>query len=181
MSSPDDIMMKLAGGDRRSLGRAEEVVGEVLSRPELFDALIACILSDDPIVRMRAADAAEKITAQLPALLAPHKRLLMKVARECEQQEVRWHMALMLPRLRLTPKEHDAVVSIMTGYLADRGSIVKTHALQALADLSRHDAPLRARVADLLEEAVTSGTPAMRSRARKLLKEIGNEGLDRSA
>jgi hypothetical protein len=55
-------------------------------------------------------------------------------------------------------------------YLEDRSSIVKTFAMQGLADLSQNDADLRSRVRQLLEEAVRSGTPAMKARARQLLK-----------
>ena len=59
-----DILEKLKGGDRRSIGRANEVVADVLRDPTLFDALFNGMLNDDPIVRMRSADAVEKITAQ---------------------------------------------------------------------------------------------------------------------
>jgi hypothetical protein len=57
-------------------------------------------------------------------------------------------------------------------YLDDRSSIVKTFALQALTDLSQNDDALRAKVKQLLEAAVHSGTPAMRARARNLLKKF---------
>jgi hypothetical protein len=57
-------------------------------------------------------------------------------------------------------------------YLEDQSSIVRTFALQALADLSRNDAGLRSRVREILEESVATGTAAMRARARKLLKKL---------
>jgi hypothetical protein len=78
----------------------------------------------------------------------------------------------MIPRLRLTPAElHRAAVALQR-YLDDRSSIVKTFALQGLADLSQDDAPLRTKVKHLLEDALRSGTPAMRARARHLLKKL---------
>jgi hypothetical protein len=63
-----DVLQKLAGGDRRSIGKVE-VVTDVLNDPALFDALFDGMLCDDPITRMRAADAIEKITAERPEYL----------------------------------------------------------------------------------------------------------------
>ena len=51
---------------------------------------------------MRAADAAEKITVTRPELLKPHKLELLGLLDEAEQIELRWHLALMAPRLALT-------------------------------------------------------------------------------
>jgi hypothetical protein len=70
----------LQGGDRRSLGRANSVVALILSQPARFPELIECLWSDDAIIRMRAADAAEKISAQKPQLLHPFKAELLGLA-----------------------------------------------------------------------------------------------------
>jgi len=58
------ILEKLKGGDRRSLGKAHKVAAEVQAKPQFFKKLIQGILYPDPVVRMRAADAVEKITVQ---------------------------------------------------------------------------------------------------------------------
>jgi hypothetical protein len=119
---------------------------------------------------MRAADAAEKISATHPALLRHHKKELLGLSSETTQIELRWHLAAMIPRLPLTANEKQQATKILRRYLEDRSSIVKTFALQALADLAQNDADLRQEVIELLEKAIRSGTPAMRARARKLLK-----------
>ncbi len=75
------IGAKLRGTDHRSVGRSEEVVDDVLADPQLFTALIEAMTAQDPVVRLRAADAAEKVTRRRSALLAPHKdRLLREIA-----------------------------------------------------------------------------------------------------
>jgi hypothetical protein len=56
------ILSLLAGGDRRTIGRADEVAAMVSKAPELFPELIAGLWSESPLVRMRAADASEKVT-----------------------------------------------------------------------------------------------------------------------
>jgi hypothetical protein len=57
----------------------------------------------------------------------------------------------------------------LSNYLEDRSSIVKTCALQGLADLAQDDPSTRPKVLEILREAARSGTPAMKARSRKLL------------
>jgi hypothetical protein len=163
------ILKKLAGGDRRSIGRSNKVVEEVLARPTLFRALVQGLSVNDPVVRMRAADAMEKVTQERPDLLLPYAKRLLSIAAGEEQIEVRWHMASMLPRLRLIPSERAAAVDVLHVYLKDSSSIVKTFAMQGLADFALRDSNLSERVMPVIEELTAIGTPAMRARGRKLL------------
>jgi len=160
----------LEGSDRRSIGRADEVARLVLKQPKLFRELIRCLWHDDPVIRMRAADAAEKITRVKPHLLQRYKSQLLGLLAETTQIEVRWHLAQMIPRLQLTSLERQRAAEALRRYLDDRSSIVRTWSLNALAELSQNDATLRSETKQLLEDAVRSGTAAMRARARKLLK-----------
>jgi hypothetical protein len=172
-ASMHDILEKLRGGDRRSIGRSDEVVRLVSHNPCLFSGLFRGMLDPDPIVRMRAADAVEKITSTHKDWLQPYKNdLLGKIARY-PQQETRWHVAQMLPRLRMSPHERDTASSILFGYLEDKSSIVRTFSMQGLADLAMEDVRLRKRVIPLLEFLTATGSPAMRSRGRKLLARFG--------
>lgn len=162
----------LEGSDHRSIGRADEAVQLVLKEPRRFRELIKCLWDENPVVRMRAADADEKVSAKKPRLLDRHKPELLGLLAEAEEIELRWHLAAMIPRLRLTTAERERAAEVLQHYLDDRSSIVKTFALQGLADLSQKDAGLRIKVKQLLEGAVQSGTPAMKARARKLLKKL---------
>src|ERR1700751_1189179 len=166
------ILTKLSGGDRRSIGRSNEIVEEILKRPSLFRYLFEGMASGDAIVRMRAADVAEKVTARQPDLLQPHKKKLFTIAGSSDQQEVRWHAAMMIPRLKLTAKERAVAVDILFDYLRDHSSIVKTFAMDGLAKLADANPSLRAKVVPLLEELSEIGTPAMRARGRKLLQHL---------
>lgn len=200
------ILGQLEGGDRRSVGRADEVAALVSRNPKLFPRLFAGLWSDDPLVRMRATDAAEKVTRTAPQLLQPYKAELLgllaesalgepefvesdqqpvqkrvrrsskQVVQQPIQQEVRWHLAVMVPRLKLIPAEAQRVASQLTVYLEDRSSIVKTFALQGLWDLAQQHASVRPLVVELLQLAVRTGTPAMRARSRKLLAHLARTG-----
>jgi hypothetical protein len=166
---PKDLLARLAGGDRRTIGRSDEVAAMVSKNSRLFSALIAGLWSADPLVRMRAADATEKVTRTKRELLQPYKNELLGLMAETGQQEVRWHLAAMIPRLALNAKERQIAVSVLKTYLEDRSSIVRTFALQGLADLAENDASMRPAVMELLRESTRSGTPAMKARSRKLL------------
>lgn len=163
------ILKMLQGGDRRSIGRSNEAVALALAKPELFDVLISGIALDDPLVRMRCADAAEKVAALHPEYLRPHKRLLIEDYSRIGQKEVRWHIAAMLARLPLTAKEQQRVAGILLSYTNDRSSIVKTLAMQALADIALRDEKLLPEVRERIGELCVIGTPAMRARGKKLL------------
>lgn len=164
------VVEKLAGGDRRSIGLADEVAKEIAADQSLFDEVFAAISCDDPVLRMRAADAAEKASRRFPERLAPHKDALLGELAEIDQPEVRWHVAQMLPRLHLNPPENARAAAILKGFLQDKSTIVRVSALEALAALAVADDELEAEVSRLLARALQSGTPAEKARARKLLK-----------
>ncbi len=166
-----DVCIYLAGGNRRSIGRANELVALVERDRELLAAVVREMWNDDPIVAMRAADAAEKLTRARPEVLQGFKPELLGLAEETSQQELRWHLAAMVPRLRLKPAEKHRAVQTLTRYLEDKSSIVKTFAMQGLFDLSCGDKALRGKVEEMLRAVLNRGTPAMRARARKLLKQ----------
>jgi len=162
----------LAGGDRRSIGRSDEVVDRVRAHPKSFAQLVECLWDSDPCVSMRAADAIEKLTRESAARLQKHKKELLGLMAETRQKEVRWHLAVILPRLELTPAECRYTEAILRAYLNDGSSIVKTFALQGLVDLTQQNLRLVAPVIELLREATRSGTAAMRARARILLRKL---------
>ncbi len=165
----DQILEKLRGGDRCSIGRSNEVVADVLKDPSLFETVFDGMLHEDPIIRMRAADAIEKITVKHPEYLLPYKQKLIQTVAKSTQQEVRWHVAQMLPRLPLTGEERATAVETLLDYLNDKSNIVKTFAMQALTDFAMRDANLRPQILLVLEDLTGTGSPAMKSRGRKLL------------
>jgi hypothetical protein len=171
-----ELLKMLGGGDRRSIGRAERVARMVEKDARLFGGLMEGLWSEDALVRMRAADAAEKVTRGRPELLARYKKELLGLLVEEKQQEVRWHLAAMVPRLELNAAERRRAMAALRGYLEDRSSIVKTFALQGLVELAAENEGLRTGVVEILREAARSGTAAMKARARKLLVRMEREG-----
>lgn len=167
-----DIANILSGGDRRSIGASEDIVSLVMRHNERFGELFEAMLHDDPIVRMRAADAAEKLARVRPDLLTPFRARLIDEVGQIDQHEVRWHVAQMLSHVRLTVKERSRAVALLEKYLRDTSVIVVVEALQTLVDFAKVDQGLRKRIAPIVHRMATRGTPAMRSRAAKLLTRL---------
>jgi HEAT repeat protein len=171
MTSPGSLLAQLVGGDRRSVGRANEVVARVLDEPELLAEVVPGLEHGDPVVRMRAADVLAKVGERRPELLRPFKREVLR-AMASGQQEVRWHVAQMLAWLELTPGERDEAARTLVGYLDDRSAIVRVYALQALADFAASDARYRPLARERIEAALVSERASVRNRARKLVTRL---------
>lgn len=158
----------------RSIGKANEVAKLIFQNPKLFRELFKEIMNPDPLIRMRAADAAEKISKQHPEYLQPFKKTLIETVAKIPQQEVRWHAAQMFSYITLTPKERILVSKIIFSWLEnEKSNIVRVMSLQTLASLSKQDRAIKHKVTPLLQKFLTHGIPSLKSRSRKLLKELG--------
>ena len=109
------LVAKLQGTDWRSIGRSEEVVADVLADPGQFRLVFDAILTPDPVVRMHAADAVEKIARRRPALLHGLENCMLTEVARIDQKEVRWHVAQLLPRLTLTLPQRAQAIAILRG------------------------------------------------------------------
>ena len=109
----DGVLKKLTGGDRRSIGRSPEVVRQVLRQPRLVRGLVAGLRHDDPVVRLRAADALEKVSRRHPEWLRPFRRQLLRLAAESREPEIRWHLAQLLPWIDLTRSQRRMLLGVL--------------------------------------------------------------------
>ncbi len=170
------ILEKLKGGDFRSIGKANEVTTSVLKNPKLFKEIIQGITDTNPLIRMRAADVAEKVSKQHPEYLQPFKRKLINEVTKIAQQEVRWHTAQMFSYLSLTPKERSRVAKVLLSWIEnEKSNIVRVMSLQTLADFTKQDKKIKNQVMPLLQEYIMSGSPSLRSRSARLLKEFATK------
>ena len=166
------VRAELRGGDRRSIGASDRVVAQILdvgaAHAPLLADIIAGLMDVDAVVRLRCGDVAEKISRQQPLWLLPHKRLLLELADEAKDQELRWHLAQTLPRLTLAASERARMFRCLETYRRDQSRIVRVCALQGLFDLALQDDSLQPLVCRHVETALRAGSPAEKARARKL-------------
>lgn len=161
----------LSGGDIRSIGRADQTAEELLSgqrTPDEFWRLIEETTA--PEVRMRAADALEKASAEMPQLIARSGGRLLALLEADQPKEIRWHLLQMAPRVAWTDARQQRLLPAIERAMSDSSAIVQTFALQALADLARLSETFSRAYERRLEAASTSILPSLRSRARKLTK-----------
>jgi hypothetical protein len=168
------VLDKLKGGDRRSIGRADEVVSEIQKNQSLFKEVFKGLYIDDQVVRMRSADVVEKISRQNPGLLAGFEKTIIKELSQIEQQEVCWHIALILPRLSYTKAQEKEILEILKGYLSHKSKIVNVNAMEALAMLATKNNTILRDVKQIIKLKVASGSPAIQARGKKLLKRLSS-------
>ena len=172
-----DLRAELAVG-RHALdpGRVPEIAALISAQPHRAGRLIELMWDDEPGVASRAADVLERISHKpsrvLERILNEYKEALLGLLPDARFMKLRWNLAFVLPRLELTLVESRRVAETLYTWLEDRSSIVKTAALQGLADLTRHDPDSLPAVLDVLRIQGRSGTPAMRARSRHLIQRL---------
>jgi hypothetical protein len=159
----------LKGGDRRSIGRADEVFASVRRNPTRFDELWSCLSSEYPLVRMRAADALEKLSRKDATGFDKHKKELLSSGLDDGTAEVRWHLIAITSRLTLSAKEAAHFIAYCDDLLREDGSrIVKVAALQAACDLALKRPSLASAFLHMLMFARSAPWPSVRARAKKI-------------
>jgi hypothetical protein len=166
----------LSGGDRRSIGRVAEVVVKVAEKPWLISDLVEMLQHPEPVVRIRAADALEKLQHLIPGQISPFQTELLNIAQQAEDAEIRWHLAQMLPRIPTSYMKRVKIAGVLKDYCFDKSVIVRVSAMQGLADLARADNTFRLLALRRVNFALRFGAPAEQARARKLLRQMEIEG-----
>ena len=167
-----DILEKLRGGDRRSIGRANEVAQEIEENPALFGAVFGGLYDGDPVVRMRSADAIEKVTENKPELLSGYTAQVIAILVSAVQQEVCWHMAQITPRLECSADEENEIIGALQRYLSHKSKIVQVSAMESLTIFAERNRALSDEVTAIIKVQMANGSPAVQSRGRKLLRRL---------
>ncbi|MBS1529335.1 MAG: hypothetical protein JSU01_03420 [Bacteroidetes bacterium] len=165
---------QLSGGDLRSIGNVDEVMSQIKSQPE-FDELFRLLFSKDRLIVMRAADAIEKITIKKPQYLSGHEDSIFELCKNAADKELQWHLALLLPRLKLKGQGLLRARAILYKWLTDRSNsrIVRVNALQAIFGLADEKSSLQLLFSGLEQEAI----PSINARIQRLKKQMARHVL----
>lgn len=168
MTNLEDL---LRGGDLRSLGQSGQIVGQITGQ-ERFDELFRLLFHSDRLVVMRAADVVEKVTVPHPGFLAPHKKKLLALMGKAVDKELKWHLALLAPRIQWTEHELGIAWHTLTGWATDRkeSRIVRVNSLQGLHDLLPQDPALRQDFSLTVRQLDRENIPSISVRIRKLAR-----------
>jgi hypothetical protein len=95
----------LKGGDLRSTGAADKVAREAEDNLSVVDELVAGLRINDPVIRMRCADALEKVTRNHSEYLSPYAQELLGLLSPNQPKELLWHLIQMVPRVNWSSNE----------------------------------------------------------------------------
>lgn len=161
----------LKGGDLRSIGKANEIVAQVHTQ-HAFDELFQGLTYADRKVVMRTADALEKITIRHPDFLQKHKAELLTLCTNAKEIELKWHLALLVSRLKLTHEELASTWDLLANWATDRkeSKIVRVNAVQGLFNLMQQNPAFAQEFNVLLSEISKENIASLNARIRKLQK-----------
>jgi len=167
------IAERLSGGDPRSLGQVDQVVGCALGDSDRLHELFCCLFADDPIVRMRAADGLEKVARRQPALLVPYVDRLLAEVSAIEQPSVQWHLAQILGEVPLTAGQRRRAVEILKRNVEHSDDwIVLNLTMESLAGFAQDDVELRRWLLPVLRRRLADRRKAVAKRAGRLLEQL---------
>lgn len=162
-----DFEKLLSGGDLRSIGRSKSVIQKINSQDD-FDKLFKFLFHPDRIVVMRAADTIEKITASKAGYLDKHKGKIFELCSHVANKELMWHLAQLLPRLKLDSMEITEARNTLRKWATDKSSsrIVRVNSLQAFYDLAeKYNYAVDNHLINKLEK---ENIPSIRARIKKI-------------
>ena len=166
---------KLAvGGKKNTLGLAEEVVQDVLQDKSRLVELYDCLFENDEWLRMRAADALEKVCRVHPEWLESYvDRLFDDLGNG--QASFQWHLAQILSEVTLTSTQQDKAIKWLSQTLKDKNIdwIVGSNAMIALVKFAEADIIPKTQAAELIRGQQDHRSPSVRKRVAKLLAKLG--------
>lgn len=166
----DSITKQLSHGDLRSIGNANELIKQI-STQQLFDDLFDLMFHKERVIAMRAADALEKISQRKPFLLRNHKNALVGLLLHAENMEVKWHVALMISRLKFSKRELEQVWFKLKAWALDtkESRIVRVNAIQAMYDLLPQCNSLAIpELLQVMETVAIENIPSIKARLKRL-------------
>lgn len=163
----------LSGDDLRSIGKSNIVAASVKNQAA-FDKLFTFLFHKDRVLKMRSADALEKISTTHPGYLAGHKKELFKLLNaEAAGIELQWHLAQFITRVNLNAKETEIVWDKLSEWAMNKNQsrIVRVNSLQSLFDLSNRYPAFQNKLTTIINKLEKEQIPSISARIKKLRKQ----------
>jgi hypothetical protein len=166
--------MLAVGGKSNSLGRVNGVIELTLHDQSRLSELYDCLFNEDAWVRMRAADALEKVCRIHPEWLEPYTDRLLKDFGRHSQASIRWHLAQIVDQVTLTPSQRQQAQACLSGWLqnTDVDWIVAANALETLAHFTSQGHYPKEDLILLLKRQQKHHSKSVVKRATKLLESL---------
>ena len=166
--------MLAAGGKANSLGRVEDVLAIVLQDQDRLEELYLCLFEDNAWLRMRAADALEKVCREHPTWLEPYIDRLAHDFSADTQPSIQWHMAQIYREVALTTKQKQMAALWLKQLVSttDVDWIVAANALSTLVVFTKRGDFPKTDMITLLKTQQKHKSNSVVRRATKLLAEL---------
>jgi hypothetical protein len=166
--------MLAAGGKTNSLGRVNEVIELVLNDRQRLDELYDCLLEEDAWLRMRAADALEKICRRHPDWLLPYVDRFLDELATSSQPSIQWHLAQIYGQVDLTSEQKRCAVDWLRRLLSTKNIdwIVAANAMDTLAQFTKDGSFPAVEMIALLNVQQSHKSKSVIRRANKLRAEL---------
>jgi hypothetical protein len=164
-----EIEKLLSGGDLRSIGKNKEIIRGVKDQAG-FDEVFKFLYHRDNRFVLRAADAIEKISAAAPEYLDKHKMAILKLSSKVNEIGLQWHLALLLPRLKLTEQEFESAWTLLTHWALDKSNsrIVRVNSIQGLFEMIKLKKEKAGDFERLVATVESEQIPSLKARIRLL-------------
>lgn len=174
--------MLTSGGHSNSLGRVDEVIKIVLSNKRRLNELYDCVFAEDAWVRMRAADALEKVCRIHPDWLLPYIDRFIEKLSTSSQPSIQWHLAQIYRQVDLTSEQRHFVVDWLKKLVSSKETdwIVVANAMDTLAAFAKDNWFSVSELIPLLEIQQQHKSKSVVRRANKLLAELLPDTSDKS-
>jgi len=118
---------------------------------------------------MRAVDSIEKIVRDHNSYLDKHKFSLLDLIAGATDKELKWHLAQLVPRLKLLDEEKNSTFEVLKKWLMDKNEskIVRVNSIQALYELSRGNKTLTESFDEMLNNIREENIPSINARLEK--------------
>jgi hypothetical protein len=163
----------LSGGDLRSIGKSNSIIRKIKNQND-FDELFKYLFHENRLVVMRAADTIEKIASINQQYLTNHKKEIFELFNVATDKELKWHLALLIPRLHLDNREFGNAWNTLTKWAKDKTNsrIVRVNSIQGLFEMMKQKSELEKDFSLILIELEKENIPSVNARIRKLKNAI---------
>lgn len=144
-------------------------------RPRLLEQIVNVLfVEDDPQLRSRMANVAHWMTEEEPEIFSLYADEIIGLLASLSLEEnwSRYHLGLVAARSALTQAQHLRAAEMMRRLADDEQNVIRVTALEGFVHLAIREQSLQEEARTLLENARRNGTPAMKARARRMLKRL---------
>lgn len=173
MDEPFEQMLA-EGGKSNSLGRVNEVIALVLSDMSRLEELYDTMFHDDAWIRMRAADALEKICRQHPKWIQPYIDRIQNELSESAQPSIQWHIAQIYTQVKLSEHQKAFAIAWLKKLLhsVNVDWIVSANSMDTLAIFTRNGDIDKADLLASVHTQLNHKSKSVVKRAQKIITEF---------